>query len=87
MWGFGILGKGPNVDMLKEPSLLPPALFGCNELQPGVKVTQVKCGMSHFAAVTGMVQVILLSLVLYVYQKYCFSHLITHLANIVFWGI
>lgn len=48
-----MLGKGPNVDMLKEPSQLPPPLFGQNELQPDVRVKEVKCGMSHFAAVTG----------------------------------
>ncbi|KAH3780909.1 hypothetical protein DPMN_158734, partial [Dreissena polymorpha] len=54
VWGYGVLGKGPKVDMLQSPSLLPLPLFGVNELQPEVKVTEVKCGMSHFAAVTDL---------------------------------
>lgn len=52
VWGFGIVGKGPEVTMLKDPSRLPPPLFGCNELTPDVKVIDVKCGMAHYAALT-----------------------------------
>ncbi|XP_045181417.2 RCC1-like G exchanging factor-like protein isoform X2 [Mercenaria mercenaria] len=52
VWGYGVLGKGPKTNMLKIPSLLPPPLFGCNELQPSVKVVDISCGMSHLAAVT-----------------------------------
>lgn len=53
VWGYGILGKGPKETFLKTPSILPPPLFGQNELQPNVKVVNINCGMSHFAAITG----------------------------------
>ncbi|KAL4218003.1 Williams-Beuren syndrome chromosome region 16 protein [Mactra antiquata] len=52
VWGYGILGKGPKATMLKTPGLLPPPLFGQNELQPKVKVVKINCGMSHFGAIT-----------------------------------
>jgi hypothetical protein len=52
VWGYGVLGKGPNVTLLKTPSLLPPPLFGCNELNPYVNVKDISCGMSHFGAIT-----------------------------------
>ncbi|XP_052764495.1 RCC1-like G exchanging factor-like protein [Mya arenaria] len=52
VWGFGVLGKGPKVDVLTRPSLLPPPLFGRNELSPDVRVKQIKSGISHFGAVT-----------------------------------
>ncbi|XP_060579337.1 RCC1-like G exchanging factor-like protein isoform X2 [Ruditapes philippinarum] len=54
VWGYGVLGKGPNVTLLKTPSLLPPPLFGCNELNPYVNVKDISCGMSHFGAITSV---------------------------------
>lgn len=52
VWGYGILGQGPNVTHQSEPSLLPPPLFGRNELNPKELVTDVACGLSCFAAIT-----------------------------------
>lgn len=52
VWGYGILGQGPAVTHLKEPTLLPQPLFGLNEFNIDVEVTQITCGLSHFAAVT-----------------------------------
>ncbi|CAL1273742.1 unnamed protein product [Larinioides sclopetarius] len=52
VWGYGILGQGPNVSVSKVPILLPEPLFGFNEFNTDVKVTQIACGLSHFAAVT-----------------------------------
>ena len=52
MWGFGILGKGPNVDHLTQPTPLPVQLFGANEVNADIKVKSIKAGLSHFAAIT-----------------------------------
>ena len=53
VWGYGILGKGPNVDYIRTPSLIPPAIFGCHELfNPDLKITQIYAGLRHFAAVS-----------------------------------
>ncbi|XP_063235574.1 RCC1-like G exchanging factor-like protein [Bacillus rossius redtenbacheri] len=52
VWGYGILGKGPNVDRLLQLSEIPPTLFGWNEFQPNSKVISVNAGISHQAAVT-----------------------------------
>lgn len=52
VWGFGILGLGPNVDQIKEPTLIPPILFGRNQFNPKSRVTSIACGVNHLAAVT-----------------------------------
>nr|XP_023675208.1 RCC1-like G exchanging factor-like protein [Paramormyrops kingsleyae]XP_023675209.1 RCC1-like G exchanging factor-like protein [Paramormyrops kingsleyae]XP_023675210.1 RCC1-like G exchanging factor-like protein [Paramormyrops kingsleyae] len=52
VWGYGILGKGPNLSESKKPEMVPPALFGRSEFNPSVRVTQIRCGLHHFAAVT-----------------------------------
>nr|CAD7457884.1 unnamed protein product [Timema tahoe] len=52
VWGYGILGVGPQVDHLKEPTRVPRTLFGWNEYQPDTRVKSVTCGLSHSAAVT-----------------------------------
>ncbi|KAI1280408.1 putative E3 ubiquitin-protein ligase HERC4 [Halotydeus destructor] len=52
VWGFGLLGKGPKVDHLANPSMLPPTLFGCDEFNPEVKVVSIHAGLSNFAAIT-----------------------------------
>ncbi|CAH2246334.1 Hypothetical predicted protein [Pelobates cultripes] len=51
VWGYGILGKGPNVMESKIPEMIPPTLFGMSEFNPNVRVTQIYSGLSHFAAV------------------------------------
>ena len=52
VWGFGILGKGPNVDHLSYPTLLPESLFGMNLYNPDTKVEKIYAGLSQFAAIT-----------------------------------
>lgn len=51
VWGYGILGLGPSVDYVKKPTLIPPTLFGKNELNPDCRVTSIACGISHMAAI------------------------------------
>lgn len=53
VWGYGILGKGPNLSESQTPELVPPALFGRSEFNPAVTVSRIHCGLNHFAAVTG----------------------------------
>ena len=52
-WGYGILGRGPNVVKSKTPERIPQTLFGTSDLNPEVKVVDVQCGLYHFAALTG----------------------------------
>ncbi|KAK3576942.1 hypothetical protein CHS0354_017617 [Potamilus streckersoni] len=52
VWGFGILGKGPNLEMADFPREIPPTLFGRNELQTDTKVVDINCGLSFYAALT-----------------------------------
>lgn len=54
VWGYGLLGKGPDVEHSKGPSQIPPPLFGSNPFCPNVKVIRVYSGVSHFAAVTSI---------------------------------
>ena len=51
VWGYGILGKGPNLDQSFEPVLLPAPLFGRNEFNPDTAVTSVNCGLGSNAAI------------------------------------
>ncbi|XP_028839304.1 RCC1-like G exchanging factor-like protein [Denticeps clupeoides] len=52
VWGYGILGKGPNLLESHKPEKVPLTLFGQSEVNPDVKVAQIRCGLNHFAAVT-----------------------------------
>ncbi|XP_076456866.1 RCC1-like G exchanging factor-like protein isoform X2 [Babylonia areolata] len=52
VWGYGILGKGPELSMSDTPTLVPETLFGRNELQPDTRVVDIDCGLGHFAALT-----------------------------------
>nr|XP_020750557.1 RCC1-like G exchanging factor-like protein isoform X4 [Odocoileus virginianus texanus] len=52
VWGYGILGKGPNLLETALPEMIPPTLFGLTEFNPGVQVSRIRCGLSHFAALT-----------------------------------
>ena len=53
VWGYGILGKGPNLSESQTPELVPPTLFGRSEFNPTVTLSSIRCGLNHFAAVTG----------------------------------
>uniref|UniRef100_H2MJZ1 RCC1 like n=1 Tax=Oryzias latipes TaxID=8090 RepID=H2MJZ1_ORYLA len=52
VWGYGILGKGPNLSESSTPELIPPTLFGRSEFSPSAAVSRIRCGLGHFAAVT-----------------------------------
>ncbi|XP_005491816.3 RCC1-like G exchanging factor-like protein isoform X2 [Zonotrichia albicollis] len=52
VWGYGILGKGPNLTETAEPEMIPPSLFGCSDFSPDTRVAHVRCGLSQFAALT-----------------------------------
>ncbi|KAL2095007.1 hypothetical protein ACEWY4_009726 [Coilia grayii] len=54
VWGFGILGKGPNLSETSTPEKLPQTLFGQSEFNPDVRVTRIRCGLNHFAAITNL---------------------------------
>lgn len=54
VWGYGILGKGPKLSESSTPEMIPPTLFGRSEFNPSGVVSRIRCGLSHFAAVTGM---------------------------------
>ncbi|XP_064424898.1 RCC1-like G exchanging factor-like protein [Latimeria chalumnae] len=51
VWGYGILGKGPNLAESKTPEMIPPTLFGSSEFNPEIKVVHIRCGLNHFAAI------------------------------------
>lgn len=50
VWGYGILGFGPNVDHSNIPKQIPPTLFGRNSFNKDCRVISIKSGLSHFAA-------------------------------------
>ncbi|KAG5844447.1 hypothetical protein ANANG_G00162620 [Anguilla anguilla] len=52
VWGYGILGKGPDLSESRTPEMIPPTLFGKSEFNPAVTVTRIHCGLTHFAAIT-----------------------------------
>ncbi|XP_061211437.1 RCC1-like G exchanging factor-like protein isoform X2 [Neopsephotus bourkii] len=52
VWGYGILGKGPNLIETAMPEMIPPSLFGRSDFNPDIRVAHVRCGLSHFAALT-----------------------------------
>lgn len=50
VWGYGILGKGPKLNLSTKPELIPATLFGRNDFSPDVRVTGVFAGVGHMAA-------------------------------------
>lgn len=52
VWGFGLLGTGPQTQCSREPIKIPEQLFGLNDFNPDTKVEKVSCGLSHMAAIT-----------------------------------
>uniref|UniRef100_UPI00358E10D4 RCC1-like G exchanging factor-like protein isoform X2 n=1 Tax=Myxine glutinosa TaxID=7769 RepID=UPI00358E10D4 len=51
VWGYGILGKGPQLSESHTPQQIPPTLFGWSEMTPDVRVGKIRCGLHHFAAI------------------------------------
>lgn len=52
VWGYGILGLGPQVQKVLKPTMIPSTLFGNNIYNQNTKVTNIYCGISQLAAVT-----------------------------------
>ncbi|XP_053983627.1 RCC1-like G exchanging factor-like protein [Hylaeus volcanicus] len=52
VWGYGILGFGPEVTFVAKPTQIPSILFGKNAYERNTKVVKIFCGMSHLAALT-----------------------------------
>ncbi|XP_012278458.1 RCC1-like G exchanging factor-like protein isoform X2 [Orussus abietinus] len=52
VWGYGILGLGPEVQSILKPTQIPSPLFGVNEYEQNIRVTSIYCGTSQLAAVT-----------------------------------
>ncbi|XP_051162867.1 RCC1-like G exchanging factor-like protein [Leptopilina boulardi] len=52
VWGYGILGFGPEVRSSLKPTKIPSTLFGVNDYEPNIRVSKIYCGISHLAAVT-----------------------------------
>ena len=50
VWGYGILGKGPNLEQATIPTQIPSTLFGRNEFNPDIKTESVFCGVGTNAA-------------------------------------
>ena len=40
-----MLGKGPELDVSKEPSLIPPTLLGRNDFSPGTELVSDRSGV------------------------------------------
>ncbi|KAJ6657866.1 hypothetical protein lerEdw1_001786 [Lerista edwardsae] len=52
VWGYGILGKGPKLMEAATPEMIPPTLFGLSDFCADIRVAQIRCGLSQFAAIT-----------------------------------
>ncbi|XP_029678049.1 RCC1-like G exchanging factor-like protein [Formica exsecta] len=52
VWGYGILGLGPQVQKILKPTMIPPTLFGNNVYNRDIKITKIYCGISQLAALT-----------------------------------
>ena len=51
VWGYGILGKGPDLEQAITPTLIPSTLFGKNEFNPDIRTESVHCGVGTNAAI------------------------------------
>ncbi|GAU88016.1 hypothetical protein RvY_00789 [Ramazzottius varieornatus] len=52
VWGFGLLGKGPELTDADRPSLLPNSLFAAKEFGEQNPVKTIHCSLVHSAVVT-----------------------------------
>jgi len=57
-WGFGILGKGPNLESSLMPEQIPETLFGANDFRQNVQLVDIQCGLHYFAVLTGMCHIV-----------------------------
>ncbi|XP_065218317.1 RCC1-like G exchanging factor-like protein [Planococcus citri] len=51
VWGFGILGKGPDLKQSIIPQQIPETLFGLNQFNSDVFVESIHCGINTLAAI------------------------------------
>ena len=52
IWGFGLLGFGPQHTSIDIPRAMPMELFGQNEFNAKVSIDSVSCGLLSTAAIT-----------------------------------
>ena len=52
VWGYGILGKGPDLSNCAWPEKIPLTLFGLSDCNKDVRVIKITCGLGSFAAIT-----------------------------------
>lgn len=52
VWGYGILGFGPNVQKAENPTEIPQTLFGQNMYLTNSKVISIASGLYHMAGIT-----------------------------------
>ena len=52
VWGYGILGKGPDLESSDVPTPIPETIFGNNVFDTDIRVEKVFAGLGHQAAVT-----------------------------------
>lgn len=57
VWGYGILGKGPNLESAMVPEEIPETLFGKNEFNPESCVVDIAAGQNYLGAITGAVYI------------------------------
>lgn len=51
VWGYGLIGLGPEVGSCKTPQRIPPPIFGKTTFNPDLKVISINCGLYHLAAI------------------------------------
>lgn len=52
VWGYGILGKGPDMKQSRIPTSISPILFGKNQYNTQTRVKSVYSSLFHMAAIT-----------------------------------
>lgn len=50
VWGYGLLGLGPNVEHSNVPLKLSSVLLGKNKFDPNCRIVEIHAGMSHMLA-------------------------------------
>ncbi|XP_055537570.1 RCC1-like G exchanging factor-like protein isoform X2 [Wyeomyia smithii] len=51
VWGYGILGFGPEVIHKSRPCRIPPTLFGRNDFNPSCRIRSIYAGVTHSGAI------------------------------------
>ena len=83
VWGFGILGLGPNAQRVLEPTIIPSTLFGKNPYEPDSKV-------SSYAQIIKFFKTYLFALRFQVIKIFCGVNqlgAITNTGSLFMWGL